>query len=139
MVVRDSGSIRVYARPQEGETNSVADEDVYDSRKNRTDRWFLEEPAQQEARYMQRFPGHVMTLVGLAGSSLQWPLAMEAAVYILNRLKTTNEEKSPAQIWREFFNLPHSDVTIQHIRIWGTKAYYQIPEERRVKANKMEP
>ena len=32
-----------------------------------------------------------------------------------------------------------SNVTIQHVRIWGTKAYYQIPEERRVKANKMEP
>jgi hypothetical protein len=68
-----------------------------------------------------------------------WPLAMEAAVYILNRLKTTNEEKPPAQIWREFFNLPHPNVTVQHIRIWGAKAYYQIPEERRVKANKMEP
>ena len=48
-------------------------------------------------------------------------------------------KKSHQQIWREFFNLPHPDVTIQHIRIWGTKAYYQIPEERRVKANKIEP
>lgn len=51
----------------------MADEDVYDSIKNRTDRWLLEEPARQEARYMQSFPGHVMTLVGLAGSSLQLP------------------------------------------------------------------
>ena len=31
--VRDSGSLRAYARPQEGETNSVADKDVYDSRR----------------------------------------------------------------------------------------------------------
>jgi len=40
--VRDSGSLRACARPKEGET---ADKDVYDSRKNRTDRRFLEEPA----------------------------------------------------------------------------------------------
>ena len=46
----------------------MADEDVYDSRKNRTDRWLLEEPAQQEARYMQRIPDHVMTPAGLVAS-----------------------------------------------------------------------
>ena len=39
--------------------NSVTDEDVYDSRKNRTDRWSLEEPAWQEAKYIV---GHVTTL-----------------------------------------------------------------------------
>jgi len=53
----------------------VADEDVYDSRKNnRTDRWSLEEPAWQEAKYIV---GHVTTLglglevpfVELAGST----------------------------------------------------------------------
>ena len=71
--VRDSGALRAYARPREGETNSVADEDVYDSRKNRTDRWLLEEPVQQEARYMQSLLGHVMTLAGVVGSSLQLP------------------------------------------------------------------
>ena len=31
----------------------------------------IQEPVQQEARYMQSSPGHVMTLVGLAGSFLQ--------------------------------------------------------------------
>jgi hypothetical protein len=51
--VRDSGALRAYARPREGETNSVADEDVYDSRKNRTDHWSLEEPAWQKAKYMK--------------------------------------------------------------------------------------
>ena len=37
----------------------MADEDVYDSRKNRTDRWSLEEPAWQKAKYIV---GHVTTL-----------------------------------------------------------------------------
>jgi hypothetical protein len=43
-----------------------------------------------------------------------WPLAIGAAVYILSRLKAIDEEKPPAQIWREFFDPPHPNVTVHY-------------------------
>jgi hypothetical protein len=68
-----------------------------------------------------------------------WPLAVETAVYLLNRLKSPNQEKPLAQIWREFFKLPEPEVTLRHVRKFGSKAYYTIPKEKRVQAEEMAP
>src|SRR5580658_3922996 len=70
--LRDSGALRAYARPREGETNSVADEDVYDSRKNRTDHWSLEEPACRKLN-TRRICGSRDYTRARAVSSLQLP------------------------------------------------------------------
>jgi transposase InsO family protein len=68
-----------------------------------------------------------------------WPLAIETAVYIISRLTLPTKEKAPLQIWREELKINDPIPSLQHLRVWGCKAYEHIPPEDRVKAEKMAP
>ena len=74
-----------------------------------------------------------------------WPLAVDSAVHIANRLVRTGEDdleqdpRPPAQIWRDDLGISAPEVTVNHLRVWGCPAYVHIPKEDRVKARKMAP
>lgn len=69
-----------------------------------------------------------------------WPFFMEAAVYINNRLPTRSNEgsKSPMKAMYEAIDVPYTPY-IQHIRTWGCIAYVRIPDQKRVRSQKMAP
>lgn len=66
-----------------------------------------------------------------------WPFTIHTAVYIISRLTLSGKEKAPLQIWREELRLNDPIPSLQHLRVWGCKAYEHIPPEDRVKAEKM--
>ncbi|KAI9036659.1 uncharacterized protein KD926_001613 [Aspergillus affinis] len=68
-----------------------------------------------------------------------WPFAVESAVHILNRLirKGQSQMKSPTQLFREGLHLSGAETNLDHIRIWGCKAYTFIHPEDRQKSAKM--
>lgn len=68
-----------------------------------------------------------------------WPLVIDTAVYIISRLTLPGKKKSPLQIWREELKINDPIPSLQHLRVWGCKAYEYIPSEDRVKAEKMAP
>jgi hypothetical protein len=68
-----------------------------------------------------------------------WPFAIETACYIVARLVKPNQEKVPIQQWREGLGIPNPVPNLEHLRVWGCKAYMHIPNEDRVKARKMLP
>ena len=67
-----------------------------------------------------------------------WPYAVETAAYIINRLPNTTIGDKPLVIWRREL-LINQDVSLDHVRIWGSKAYVHIPKKDRVQAEKMAP
>ncbi|EED11570.1 hypothetical protein TSTA_008660 [Talaromyces stipitatus ATCC 10500] len=68
-----------------------------------------------------------------------WPFAVETACYTVARLVKPGQEKAPIQQWREELGFPNPIPHLEHLRVWGCKAYMHIPEEDRVKARKMLP
>jgi hypothetical protein len=59
-----------------------------------------------------------------------WPFAVETVVYIVNRLVTGTEKKSPLQKYRELLNLPNSIPNLDFIRVWGCRAYQSINQSK---------
>lgn len=82
----------------------------------------------QENGVIERYGGYVvpvartMVIVANLPGNL-WPCAIDGAVHIINRLVRTNQTRPPAEIWRTELGIPSSPVSIQHIRVWGCKAY----------------
>jgi hypothetical protein len=68
-----------------------------------------------------------------------WPLAVETAIYVINRLVRDGETQSPLKQWRDILGLPNADTSLRHVKVWGCKAYVHIPQEDRIKALKMMP
>jgi reverse transcriptase-like protein len=68
-----------------------------------------------------------------------WPEAANASVYVLNRIRRPKEELSPIEKWNIALNLRQGPVDLGFLRVWYSKAYVLIPQEQRVKANKMAP
>ena len=67
-----------------------------------------------------------------------WPYAVETAAYIINRLPNTTIGDKPLVFWHREL-LINQDVSLDHVRIWGSKAYVHIPKEDRVQVEKMAP
>lgn len=69
-----------------------------------------------------------------------WPEATSTACYIINRMNSPGQ-KAPVQAWRE--SIGHRLADIQHdlsfLRVWYSRAYVNIPPEKRKKSDKMAP
>lgn len=65
-------------------------------------------------------------------------MLLKQRAYIINRLPNTTIGDKPLVIWRREL-LITQDVSLDHVRIWGSKAYVHIPKEDRVQAEKMAP
>ncbi|EED13506.1 hypothetical protein TSTA_097620 [Talaromyces stipitatus ATCC 10500] len=68
-----------------------------------------------------------------------WPFAIDTAIYIHSRLPLVDRKEAPIQIWRRGLSLPNPTPYLEHLRVWGCKAYVYIPIENRVKAEKVKP
>jgi hypothetical protein len=67
-----------------------------------------------------------------------WRYAVGTAAYIINRLPNNNVGDKPLAIWRREL-LINQEISLDHIRIWGSKVYIHTHEEDRVQAEKTVP
>ncbi|EED12695.1 conserved hypothetical protein [Talaromyces stipitatus ATCC 10500] len=68
-----------------------------------------------------------------------WPFAIDTTIYIHSRLPLVDRKEALIQIWRRGLLLLNPTLYLEHLRVWGCKAYVYIPIENRVKAEKVKP
>lgn len=81
--------------------------------------------AERKNRHLVEMTRSLLLDAGLENS--YWGEAIMTAIYLQNRLPTSSTEKTPYELW--FGKKPELD----HLKIFGSKAYVFIPKEKRKK------
>ena len=70
-----------------------------------------------------------------------WPCAVKLSAQIRNRLppKEGDPKKTPAFLYRTFYNLPNPNDSLDVLRVFGCRAYVHIPAEDRTRSQKLNP
>ncbi|CEL09510.1 hypothetical protein ASPCAL12645 [Aspergillus calidoustus] len=103
-------------------------------------------PRTPEPNTSERFGGYVnemaRCILDEAGLPWKlWPYAIENVAHTINRLHRPNDKdkRPPIQKWREWWRIKDPHASIEHLKVFGCRAWVHIPAEDRVKSQKMSP
>ena len=103
-------------------------------------------PYSQQQNGISEYSGYHLTqtartmIINAGAPYSPWPEAVKPAACTIKRMNLRcGNKSSPMEIWRIDLSLRDQPTTLADLRIWYSRAYVNMPPEKRIKAMKMSP